>query len=63
MKRYDVKIRVSLSTVIGIEAENENEAIEKAKEMYYNGDVMGYINESEYYDWNEVEVIDSEDIE
>lgn len=63
MKRYDVKIRVSLSTVIGIEAENENEAIEMAREMYYNGDAMGYINESEYYDWYEVEVVDSEDIE
>ena len=34
MKKYDVEITETLSRVLEIEAENENDAISKVKEMY-----------------------------
>ena len=37
---YDIAIKEILKTVVTIEANSEEEAIEKATEMYQNGEIV-----------------------
>ena len=48
MNKYKLVVSVSVSNFVEIEAENENEAIKIASEKYYNGDILGDLNEHDY---------------
>ncbi|WP_080848953.1 DpnD/PcfM family protein [Cytobacillus gottheilii] len=48
-KTYDVVVRVLFSTMVEIEANSEEEAIEKAIEQYDDGEIMPELRYSEYY--------------
>lgn len=50
MNSYDVIIKVQHSTMARIEASTEQEAIEKAKQMFYNGEIMDDLADSDYFD-------------
>ncbi|MEN6588862.1 MAG: DpnD/PcfM family protein [Proteiniphilum sp.] len=40
MNTFEIEIKETLSTVIKVEAENQNDAIEKLKEMYRNEEIV-----------------------
>lgn len=40
MKKYEVEIHEILARIVKVEAENEDEAIEKVQEMYDNEEIV-----------------------
>jgi len=62
MTKFEVKIQVSLSTVIEVEANSEDEAMLQAENLYYEDNLLGDIRFSEYYDGVKITVIDSDRI-
>jgi len=40
MNAYEVEIKETLSLVISVEAENQNDAVSKVKEMYRNQEIV-----------------------
>ena len=59
MGKYKVRLNVYLTQLIEIEAENEYDAIERAKLELINGEIMGDICNSEFYDGCIVDLEDS----
>lgn len=57
MENYKVKLTVTYSTLIDVQAENEKEAEIKAKEEFYSGNVMKYMKDSEYYDGIDTNIV------
>lgn len=50
MKEFDVVVRIQFSTLVQVKANSEGEAIEKAIEQYYSGEIMEGFSLNEYYD-------------
>lgn len=48
MKNYEVEIKETLSTIVIIEAESEEDAVDRALEMYNNCEII--LNESDHID-------------
>lgn len=49
-KYYDVVLRIQHSTMIRVKGISKEDAINKAKEQYYNEGIMAGLRDSEYYD-------------
>lgn len=49
-KYYDVVLRIQHSTTIRVKGKSKEDAINKAKEQYYNEEIMAGLRDSEYYD-------------
>ena len=50
MKEFDVVVRIQYSTLVNIEANSEEEAIEKAIKQYFDGKIMEGLSDNEYSD-------------
>lgn len=59
MNRYKIKISESLSTLIDIEAKTEQEAMNKAKQIYNNGEI---VLENENLEDTNFEIIEIQEI-
>ena len=56
MNEYEVLLKVTLSALEEIEANSEKEALEKVKEAYLNGKIMGDIWKDEFYNSYKTEI-------
>lgn len=59
MNKYKLVVSVRVSNFVEIEADSENEAIKIASEKYYNGDILGDLNDHDYCGEVDVEFDDS----
>lgn len=57
MKTFEIEITELLSRIIEVEAETENEAFEKVKEMYQNEKIV--LDSSDYVD-TEIKIFENE---
>lgn len=58
---YKVKVQESLRCVLEIEAECEEEAVQKMKDMYYGEEIILDETDFDYVDFEVVEKIKQED--